>query len=531
MNFITWKKKDQRLNLNFTQIKINNKQIVTSYNIVLKILSKVLNDQHNLKRSESFWETIIGPWLLNFISVAHCEYLKKFKKKKNTLIFEPYKSYVEFNSLLINETFRYNLFKAINSNKNNIKLVNKDQSKANLNIYSLCSLGFDFLISFIFKIKNSLKIDKISYKTDYNINYLLKLAFFEKENFNKKVRIKIKNKINRNKTITGFIKSLLDITHWYIPINYLENFKNINKYFEKKSFFSNTFFVTHSHIVDDVFKIFSANWKANRNKNVLNIIQHGGGYQISQFHLYSMLESRLGHNFLGWGTYNNFYKKKYIPFFINKETNYIDIDKSNKQNKILIIAKDLMRFDFGTTEVHPNTYIKIYKDLIDWLEKEKSNQFNLRLYGSQKMLTSKTSHLNFYYKIINKIIKKKYLLSSDIPIKEILNNYGLILHTYFGTAFYETLSINFPSIIFIDKNVKKIYTNHFLRSVKFAENKIIFYDKKKLKEFLKSNCFRKQWYLKKNQKIVKKLQTKLCRITDKKSYLLSIEEITKRLQR
>jgi hypothetical protein len=189
-----------------------------------------------------------------------------------------------------------------------------------------------------------------------------------------------------------------------------------------------------------------------------------------------------------------------------------------------------MRFDFGTTDVHPNTYIKIYKELINWLEIEKSNQFDLRLYGSQKMLTSKTSLLNFYYKIINKVVKKKYLISSDIPINETLNDYGLTLHTYFGTAFYETLSVNFPSIIFIDKSVKSIYTTHFLQSIKFAENKIIFYDKKKLKNFLKSKSFRKKWYSKKNQDTVKKLQDKICRITDKKSYLTSINKIVRRLK-
>jgi putative transferase (TIGR04331 family) len=529
MNFFTWKKKDQRLNLNFTQIKANHKQIETSYNIVLKILSKVLNDHHNLKKNENFWETIIGSWLLSFICVAHCEYLKKFKKKKNTLIFEPNKSYSEFNSLSSNEMFRYNLFKAINSNKNFIKLINKDQINSNFNIYSLCSLGFDFFMSFIVKLKTSLKVDKISYKTDYEINYLLKLASFEKENLNKKVRIKIKNKISRNKTKTGFIKSLLDIIHWYIPINYLENFQNINKYFENKLFFTNIFFVTHSHIVDDVFKFFLANWKTNKKNNILNIIQHGGGYQIYQFNLHGMLECRLGHNFLGWGTYNNHYKKKYIPFFINKETKQVDIDSSNEQNKILIIAKDLMRFDYGTTDVHPNVYIKVYKELIDWLEKDKSNQFNLRLYGSQKMLSSKVSHLNFYYRIINKMVKRKYLLSSDIPIKEILINYSLVLHTYFGTAFYETLAINFPSIIYIDKNIKKNYTDHFLQSIKFAENRIVFYDKKKLKKFIKSKSFRKNWYSNKNQVIVKKMQIKLCRITDKKSYLSLINQISRRL--
>jgi putative transferase (TIGR04331 family) len=530
MKFSKWKKEDQRLNLNFTQINSNHKQIETSYKNILEILTKVLNDHHNLKNKKSFWKIIIGSWLLSFICVAHCEYLKKYKKKKNNLILEPNNSYSEFNSSITNEKFRYNLFKAINSNINTIKLINKKQVTSNFSIYSLCSLGFDFFRSFFIKIKISFKIDKISYKTDYKIKYLLKIASLKKENLNKKIRIKIKNKISENKTHSEFIKSLLNIIHWYIPINYLENFKNINKFFEKKTFHSNTFFVTHSHVTDDVFKIFSANWKASNKNNKLNIIQHGGGYGIYRVNLNDMVEISLGDNFFGWGTYNNYYNKdKYIPFFMNKENKYVDLDSSNEQNKILIIAKDLMRFDFGTTDVHPNTYIKIYKELINWLEIEKSNQFDLRLYGSRKMLSSKTSHLNFYYKIINKVVKKKYLISNDVPIKETLNNYGLTLHTYFGTAFYETLSINFPSIIFIDKSVKRIYSTHFLQSIKFAENKIIFYDKKKLKNFLKSKSFRKKWYSKKNQDTVKKLQNKICRITDKKTYLLSINKKARRL--
>jgi hypothetical protein len=54
--------------------------------------------------------------------------------------------------------------------------------------------------------------------------------------------------------------------------------------------------------------------------------------------------------------------------------------------------------------------------------------------------------------------------------------------------------------------------------------------KKKLIQFLKSKSFKKKWYSKTNQIIVKKLQTKICRITDKKTYLLSINEMARRLQ-
>lgn len=524
MKFFIWKKKDQRLNLNLSKIKDNHKKIKETYNVTLKILTNVLNKYHNLKEDRIFWETIIGHWLLSFVHVAHCEYLKKFSKKENNLILEPSSSYSQFNSFLINEKFRFNLFKAINSKKNVIKIINNNQVKSNFNFYSLCYLSLNLFASFFFKKKISMKIEKISYKTDYRINYLLKIASFEKEFLDHKTRVSINKMISENKNKKKFITSTLNIIHWYIPINYLENFRNINNYFKKKSFVCENFFTTHSHVVDDIFKIFLANWKSNNKKNRLNIIQHGGGYQIYRFNTHGVLEGRLADNFLGWGTYSKLYEEKYIPFFINKEFEYLKLDSPRKQNKILLIAKDLMRFDFGTTDVHPHNYIKIYKKLMDWLEKDKSNQFDLRLYGTQKMLLSKTNHLNFYYTILKNVIKKKYLKTGDKPIKETLTDYNLVLHTYFGTAFYETLSINFPTIIYLDKTINKIYTSHFLKSVKFAENKIIFYNEKKLKSFIKSKSFN-NWYSKKNQIIVKKLQNKLCRLTDKKSYLLLIKKI------
>ena len=529
MNFSTWKKKDQRIYANFHQINSSHKVIKKNYKKLLKLLTNILNNYHNLKQDVSFWETIIGPWLLSFIQVANIEYSKKKKIKKTTIIIEPILSYREFNSMTMNEVFRFNLFKAMNSNYNNYKIIKKNHSKYNFNFYSLCSLGFYWLGSFfIKKIKISMIIANVSNKIDYKIKFLLKIAAIRRNFFNEKERIKIKFMINKKKNNNEFYDFLLNTIHWYIPSNYLENFKNINRYFYKKKFFSNTFFTTHSHITDDIFKIFSANWKKSNKNNIMNIVQHGGGYQTSKINLQAVLESRLGHNFLGWGTYNKFYAKKYIPFFINKENKYWNLDNSSKKNKILIIAKDLMRFD-SSQYFHPNISINIYIELINWLEKDKTNKFDLRLYGNKKMLKSKKSHLNFYYNVINKVVKKKYLISSDIPIKETLNNYGLTLHTYFGTAFYETLAINFPSIIYIDKSNKKYFTDHFLQSIKFAENRIVFYDKKKLKKFIKSKSFRKNWYSDKNQVIVKKLQTKLCRITDKKSYLSSINQISRKL--
>ena len=62
MNFSTWKKKDQRIYANFHQINSSHKVIKKNYKKLLKLLTNILNNYHNLKQDVSFWETIIGPW-------------------------------------------------------------------------------------------------------------------------------------------------------------------------------------------------------------------------------------------------------------------------------------------------------------------------------------------------------------------------------------------------------------------------------------------------------------------------------------
>ena len=83
MNFSTWKKKDQRINANFHQINSSDKVIKKNYKKLLKLLTNILNNYHNLKQDVSFWETIIGPWLIRFIQIAYIEYSKKKKNKQN----------------------------------------------------------------------------------------------------------------------------------------------------------------------------------------------------------------------------------------------------------------------------------------------------------------------------------------------------------------------------------------------------------------------------------------------------------------
>ena len=50
------------------KINIDNGEIGYYYKLFLELLSKWLNNKHNEKHKKIYWETILTPWLYEFIS-------------------------------------------------------------------------------------------------------------------------------------------------------------------------------------------------------------------------------------------------------------------------------------------------------------------------------------------------------------------------------------------------------------------------------------------------------------------------------
>ena len=131
MSFQKWKSSDQSINIIDTKFKKNFDTVNILYEHSLKNLIIVLNQIHNLKEERRFWEILLGAWLSSFINQCHIEFIKKHKRfNKNVKIHSCY-DYAEYNSLINNDFFRYNLSKAIKSRKFNIEVIGRDKKTVN----------------------------------------------------------------------------------------------------------------------------------------------------------------------------------------------------------------------------------------------------------------------------------------------------------------------------------------------------------------------------------------------------------------
>ena len=88
-------------------------------------------------------------------------------------------------------------------------------------------------------------------------------------------------------------------------------------------------------------------------------------------------------------------------------------------------------------------------------------------------------------------------------MKKIIHKYNLIVHDADSTTFLESMFLNFPSVLLLDKNIDT-FRSQAAKLYKDLERKnIIFYDPIKAANFIKKieNSVDKWWYDKDLQKI------------------------------
>ena len=115
---------------------------------------------------------------------------------------------------------------------------------------------------------------------------------------------------------------------------------------------------------------------------------------------------------------------------------------------------------------------------------------------------------NFEY-----LVKKKNPLIKFIDENEkllnIIEEYNLYIHVFFGTPFFECMMLNKPSIIIYNKNDHQLFDKKFKDYIgKLEKEKILFKSEKMASEFLNSNYLNlEKWW---NKKSLQKLRNKFC---------------------
>ena len=341
----------------------DSKYIFKIYESYITKLSKALNNFHKKNENIIYWETLIGEWFLDFVSVLfdrweliNPEIVKNYKIQiiddlQIDIPELPDESIYNYNSDLWNQYVFDQIvqFKNITS-VSNISVKNlrssytpeytyRDKSRKIIfhNIYKNSEL---FILSSNFGLLSELLI---SFKKNKkaSINFLPKYKINSKSNINTKNR-NLKLDLNPK---DGFEKFLNQMVNLFIPKSFIEDYDKINYFIEKNMpNYSKNVITSNAHTQYIPFLF----WLAKNRKNIENfiILQNGGNVGSALVQSREYLDKKISDTYISWGWGDN---KKNIRSLgsskiikLRKKFRY----KSNNMKDILIVITNGPRYHY-----------------------------------------------------------------------------------------------------------------------------------------------------------------------------------------
>ena len=447
------------------------------FDLIIISISKYLNKIHSIKRTNQFWEILIGPWLLLFIHVTFDRwYMLNFALKKfnvSDIRISDFRESVlandhdDFMNLLFDDSDCLNNkiykeildFKKTKYSKRFVKYFSSmEKKKSRLNIKLILINVYNQLINFVPFIKNDICIMKGSIRVIDFLNLSLGLRNFPTLLYYKKLETYSEDKslrkwegfsIDRNLPYfeEDFISLLEELIPKFIPKSYLEGFqKQIND-------FSNTkwpkkpkiIFDSYSHISNDNFKFYLANMKYLYNTKFISL-QHGGNYGLSKFLVFEDIIKSSSNIFISWGWRDDRYKNV-IPGGFHKISKFKQIKKYqiSKSKNILMPLLAIPRYSY---------YLYSFPISAEQYEIYLENQFefisNLPSLIRRKLLIVPYPH--DYNLCQRERWNSKFLDVRLAPkgknVDSFLNSTRIYIVTYNATTLCESLFLNIPTLIF-----------------------------------------------------------------------------------
>ena len=459
------------------------------YEKILSRFSNLLNAIHKVDNNVDYWRIIIGPWLRYCLDALFDRYecirlamksgkisscnLGNYEIKdwcpKDFSSFWVYFLTDEWNEVIFSECIKYhNLSFSINDklflepqrikNTKSIKKPFKYLLKTLLNLVGKYKRGAVFVAPYtsykkIFKLQLRLKqIPNILFTDIPNIVTSTcdkRRSFFLKD--------------IKNSGFEGFADELLPSL---IPKSYLEDFSYI-KNFVLKSLPLNPrqIFTSNAYQSDDVFKIWVAEKKLTGTKYYIG--QHGGNFGSARLCQTEVHQLKTSDKYLSWGWKSNIFNNiEIIPSIQLSERSSI---KPLKKGKILHILNAIPRY-FYSYQSFPNAehfllYLNDQLDFLSHLNRENRSDLNIRLDRSGEKRS---------WDIFNLLSREGFFSNID-PNKEqflqLLQKSKLCVSTTNTTVFIETLSLNFPTVIFWNPNHSELRDEavHFFKLLEDAE--------------------------------------------------------------
>ena len=464
---------------------------------LIKKLTIELNRYHKTNFTERYWKIIIGPWLITFIQIIFERYenlnnLFKKEKVNETIIAEinpnimiP-KNYEQFSRLTLTQTWNHFIYSSIlNFDNFKFKIDKKYHEFKNEERYE------NYL-----KPKSLLRINKI---------YELFVRIFRKMNKNEEILIsesylglvdeiklclklktiprfdtayhlpnsnisKNRDKISLNYDCENIFEEFIcELIPKQIPKSFIEDFNDIKIKSEEMCWPKKPKIVFTSHFLQKTLQ--SRYVAENVEKFGTKLIhgQHGGVYGQYLFTSMQDYELDVCDKYLSWGwTLPD--KEKIISFGILKNINKIKYNKKS-ENLLMVLRSQTLYTHKLNSYSGTNQIAKYFEDNVNLCKELDKNiiennlilRLHARKFGWNEDMLFKSQ------------IPKIKIDSGYLAIPKLLNESKLALHTYIGTGYLETLTSNFPTIIFA--NLKECLVNSETKEyLKILEKVNIFHD-------------------------------------------------------
>ena len=279
------------------------------------------------------------------------------------------------------------------------------------------------------------------------INYKYLENKFEKSNNLNRISFEIDQKspwMVRNK---DFLIWFQDVISHFIPHNYFFHFEKFSKEMKSLPFPKKPkiIFTSNMYNRNDYFNLFASESVLLGAKYIIG--QHGGTFRSAKINYSENIQKEVSDYYLTWGKDRHDdkqFRTKVIPVGNLKTSSRKIIKKKITNNRILLLTTDLPCYSNMLSSIPiSGQFLNYYEDINKFL--------------------SKSKELGLYNQIIfrNKFRKdgwnfnKKILCQFPNISFDTINNYhksiqssSLIISTYNGATFLETLSLNIPTIFF-----------------------------------------------------------------------------------
>ena len=458
------------------------------YEKYLTCLFKELNSIHSIKYSKNYWRIIIGPWLKSFIDTLYDRFLFIKTASKDKTINQTWITSEKLSPEFLGHNFNHNstndiLFSEILRFTNLIPYAEKNiipnETKENSSVSFLrhfkkspillarqiyyvvldrvlpqffyfmnndIAIGGDIFLNRIDRIKLQLKCKsffsiingkKVSPKYEYDLNLRKKINLLESNDiFNK-----LLNKL--------LVESL--------PTVFLENYKFYNEIVLKNTPSKAKICYTAEHFHYIYFFKFWSAYQIETNNMKLIQIQHGGNYCTYKHKFFDKHILDCAYKYITWGASLSNSKAKKMPSlrlhkFINK------IKFNDNFGSIMWVHTGVAKY----TTTAENQYVGI--NMMNYFKDQKL--FYSILNNNVKKLLISRHFINtwedtkrikeFAPNIKLQIVRKSEKLGKKNNFFLDLKLSRISIHTANQTTFLETLSANYPTLIFWDPNLNQI---------------------------------------------------------------------------